>query len=43
MINLFLEGVVGMKIRDILSQDRVTVSFEVFPHKAGLPLDSVMA
>lgn len=32
-----------MKIRDILSQDRVTVSFEVFPPKAGLPLDSVMA
>lgn len=32
-----------MKIRDILSQDRVTVSFEVFPPKAGMPLDSVMA
>ena len=32
-----------MKIRDILDQNKVTISFEVFPPKAGLPLDEVMA
>ncbi len=31
-----------MLIRDILKQDKITISFEVFPPKAGLPLDAVM-
>ena len=32
-----------MKIRDILNQDKIAISFEVFPPKAGMPLDDVMA
>lgn len=31
-----------MKISKLLNQNRVSVSFEVFPPKAGMPMDSVM-